>query len=105
LVHADGLARAEPSSFGGRRGGLVSAFAEVSNEQWQLRAGQFFLPTSRENRGDLWSSPYTINFSAWNTWIGEEFRPIGVDLQWRHTTQALNGITLGATAFRGNDTM
>ncbi|HEX7809273.1 MAG TPA: hypothetical protein VF608_11125, partial [Thermoanaerobaculia bacterium] len=71
----------------------------------QLRAGQFFLPSSRENIDSLWASPYTINYSALNTWIGQEVRPIGADLQYRHVTSAGHFITGGATAFRGNDTM
>lgn len=108
-VHAHGIARAEPDSFRGRRAGLVAGFLELHNtsetNRFHLRAGQFFLPTSRENKGDLWSSPYTVNFSAINTWIGQEVRPIGVDLEWRHTTPAFHSLTLGATAFQGNDTM
>ena len=31
-----------------------------------MRAGEFFLPTSRENRGNLWTSPYAITFSTLN---------------------------------------
>ena len=108
-VHAHGLARAEPDSFRGRRAGLVAGYLQLHHtsekDRFQLRAGQFFLPTSRENKGDLWSSPYTVNFSAINTWMGQEVRPIGVDLEWRHTTSGFNSLTLGATAFQGNDTM
>jgi hypothetical protein len=89
--------------------GIVEAHATLRKEfaldELQLRAGWFFLPTSRENRGDNWSSPYTIHFSALNTWIAQEVRPIGADLQYRHTTNVGHAITAGATAFRGNDTM
>jgi hypothetical protein len=99
-AHASGLARREPSRYAGRRGGLVDAYVELHNEHLQLRAGQFFLGTSRENVGPLWSSPYTISFSALNTWIGEEVRPVGVDLQWKPNFY----VTAGATAFRNNDT-
>jgi hypothetical protein len=92
-----------------RESGLVEGYAQAQvergNHRVQLRAGQFFLPTSRENRDQLWASPYTINFSAWNSWIAQEVRPIGADLEWRVTTSSLNRVTLGATAFRGNDTM
>ena len=108
-VHLHGIARAEPSSFKGRSAGLVAGFIELRNtsetNRFQLRAGQFFLPTSRENGGDLWSSPYTVTFSAINTWMGQEVRPVGLDLEWRHTTASFNGLTLGATAFQNNDTM
>lgn len=99
-AHASGLARREPPRYGGKRGGLVDAYVELHNEHWQLRAGQFFLGTSRENTGPLWSSPYTLSFSALNTWIGEEVRPVGVDLQWKPNFY----VTAGATAFRNNDT-
>jgi hypothetical protein len=99
-AHASGLARREPSGFAGKRAGLVDAYVELHNEHWQLRAGQFFLGTSRENIGPLWSSPYTLSFSALNTWIGEEVRPVGVDLQWKPNFY----VTAGATAFRNNDT-
>jgi hypothetical protein len=99
-VHVTGLARHEPSTFGGRRAGLTEAYLDVAGGGFQLRAGQFFLPTSRENKGPLWTSPYTLTWSALNTWIGEEVRPIGADLQWKSEFYW----TVGATAFRGNDT-
>lgn len=105
-LHASGVARHDPS---GEHAGLVEAFADVHVERGldevRLRAGQFFLPTSRENKDELWQSPYTIHFSALNSWIGEEVRPIGVDLQYRHVTGAGHAVTAGATAFQGNDTM
>ncbi|HVG23302.1 MAG TPA: hypothetical protein VND45_04045 [Thermoanaerobaculia bacterium] len=89
--------------------GLIEAHASVRKElgldDVQLRAGQFFLPTSRENRDDDWASPYTIGFSSLNAWIGEEVRPIGVDLQYRHVTSRGPVLSGGVTAFRGNDTM
>ena len=105
-VHVSAAAR---SDVRGEDAGLVEAFVDLRREfafdELQVRAGYFFLPTSKENKDDNWASPYTINFSALNTWIGEEVRPIGVDLQYRHTTGAGHTITGGATAFRGNDTM
>ncbi|HEX9982394.1 MAG TPA: hypothetical protein VGF69_03945 [Thermoanaerobaculia bacterium] len=107
-VHVSGAARQEPEDARGTAAGFVEAYADLravfTRDQIQLRAGQFFLPTSRENRGELWTSPYSINFSALNSWIGEEFRPIGVDLEWRHEF-GVNALTTGATVFRGNDTM
>lgn len=89
--------------------GLVEAYADAraifGNEEIQLRAGQFFLPSSRENKDELWTSPYAISFSALNTWIAQEFRPIGADLEWRHTLGSGHTLTAAATAFRGNDSM
>jgi hypothetical protein len=100
-AHAQVIARAEPSGTQGKRVGAVEAYADFHTERWRLRAGEFFLPTSRENTDPLWTSPYTITFSALNTWMGQEVRPIGADLQFSPSFYA----TVGATAFRGNDTM
>jgi len=52
--------------------GLLEAYVEWRLEtgfghRWTLRAGQFFLPTSRENIGILWTSPYTLTLSALNS--------------------------------------
>jgi hypothetical protein len=99
--HAQGLARHEPSGTEGRKSGLVEGYVELHNETWRLRAGEFFLPTSRENIDPLWTSPYTISYSALNSWIAQEVRPIGADLQYKPNFY----FTAGATAFRGNDTM
>ncbi|MEA2166156.1 MAG: hypothetical protein QOK37_4283 [Thermoanaerobaculia bacterium] len=100
-LHASGVARREQSGAMGKRAGLVEAYVDLHSEHFQLRAGQFFLGTSRENIDPLWTSPYTINFSPLNTWIGEEFRPVGIDLAWRPNFY----VTAGATAFRNNDTL
>ncbi|MBV9493692.1 MAG: hypothetical protein JOZ54_05570, partial [Acidobacteria bacterium] len=35
------------------RVGVTEAFADAGAGAWRLRAGMFFLPTSRENREDL----------------------------------------------------
>ena len=101
LVHADGLARREPSGTIGSKAGLIQGYLDLYNEHWRLRAGSFWLPTSRENIDPLWTSPYTISYSALNSWIGQEVRPVGADLQWSPDFY----VTAGATVFRGNDTM
>lgn len=100
-VHGHGIGRRKGS-------GLIEAYADLQKDfgpnNLRLRAGQFFLPTSRENTDKLWSSPYTISFSALNTWIGEEVRPLGAELQWqRLTSNAV--ITVAGAGFRSNDTM
>ena len=43
----------------------------------KIRAGVFFPPASLENRDAAWTSPYTITYSAINSWIGEEVRVTG----------------------------
>lgn len=75
------------------------------NQQFVLHAGQFFLPTSMENTNAFWESPYTINFSSLNSWIGEEFRPIGLDLAYRYHFDQGDRWTVAATPFWGNDSM
>ena len=101
LLHADGLARNDRAAGEGRRTGFVQVYADLFNERWRLRVGHFWLPTSRENIDPLWNSRYTITFSALNSWVGQEVRPIGADLQYSPNFY----VTLGATAFQGNETM
>lgn len=100
-AHAQILGRAEPSGSRGKRAGVVEAFVDLHGDSWRVRAGQFFLGTSRENTDPLWTSHYAQTFSALNTWIGEEVRPVGVDVQWSPSFYG----SIGATAFRNNDTM
>jgi hypothetical protein len=100
-LHADGVARNNNAAGVGRRAGVVQAYAEVFTDKLRVRAGLFFLPTSRENTDLFWTSPYTLTNSALNSWIAQEVRPIGVDVQYSPNFY----ITGGLTAFRGNDTM
>jgi len=105
-LHASGNIRHDAD---GDIAGVTEAYVELHRDlgldQVRLRAGQFFLPTSRENKDANWASPYTVSFSAVNSWIGQEVRPIGADLEYRHITSAGHAITAGGTAFQGNDTM
>lgn len=50
-----------------------------SRSQHQLRFGSFYPPLSLENGGPGWTSPYTLSYSAINTWLGEEIRPFGAE--------------------------
>jgi len=47
------------------------------------RIGAFYMPVSLENRGVGWTDVYTITPSAVNSWIGEEFRTIGAEIEAR----------------------
>lgn len=94
---------------GGAGSGLLEAFVERSFGDgewhlWTVRAGQFFLPSSRENVDSLWTSPYTLSLSAMNSWIAEEIRPIGVDVAYRKTFPSDHKLQLAATVFGGHDT-
>lgn len=105
FVHGVGRQDAAGSS----GSGLLEAFAErrFGDGEWHLwtmRAGQFFLPASRENVGSLWTSPYTLTLSAMNSWIAEEIRPIGLDLAYTRTFASDHRLHLAGTVFGGNDT-
>ncbi|HZO23209.1 MAG TPA: hypothetical protein VFB37_11975 [Steroidobacteraceae bacterium] len=59
----------------------------VAGYRFRLKAGAFHAPISLENRAAGWESPYTLSYSAINTWLGEELRTIGVEgqLDWLGT--------------------
>jgi hypothetical protein len=71
----------------------------LGEDKIRIMEGAFFLPASRENIDALWETPYTISSSALNSWMGEEFRPIGIDAAYTH-----GSLTAAATVYRGNDT-
>ena len=102
-AHLHLLARDDDA--GARRGklGIPEAYVDANfvpaGGRLRLRAGAFFLPTSRENVDALWETAYTITPSALNSWLGEEFRPVGIDAQYSR-----RGLMAGATIYRGNDT-
>ena len=45
----------------------------------RVKAGAFYAPLSLENQAGGWSSPYTLSYSALNSWIAEELRTIGAE--------------------------
>jgi len=51
--------------------------------RWRVKAGAFFLPASLEHRLAGWASPYTLSASSVNTWLGEEFRVLGTEIEAR----------------------
>jgi hypothetical protein len=53
----------------------------------RIKAGAFYAPISLENRASGWESPYTLSYSAINTWLAEELRTIGLEgqLDWLGT--------------------
>jgi len=102
------IARAESDVTASRDVGVTQLWIEGSSEvaggRLKVRAGTMFLPTSRENVGELWSSPYMISLSALNSWIGEEIRPTGIDADYRYELRPGILLRAGATGFVGNDT-
>ncbi|HWG76801.1 MAG TPA: hypothetical protein VN660_08400 [Steroidobacteraceae bacterium] len=68
---------------------LTQAFAEwrpypLGVWRSRLKVGAFYAPISFENWLVGWRSPYTLSYSAIDTWVGEELRTIGgeYDLDW-----------------------
>jgi hypothetical protein len=55
----------------------------INSIRWRGRIGAFYMPVSLENRGIGWSDVYSITPSAVNSWIGEEFRTIGAEVEAR----------------------
>ncbi len=108
-AYVHGLARLEPSDYEGDTAGLVEAYVEAMARvndvsRFRFRLGLFFPPTSMENTGPLWTSPYTLSYSALNSWIGEEVRVMGLDVSYAHEFASGKDIFWGASVFGGNDT-
>lgn len=63
------------------------SYRPVPKSSWRqsARVGWFYAPISLENRGPLWSSPYTTNPSTINTWVGEELRTFGAEWRWQQS--------------------
>ena len=80
----------------------------VPRSAWRLRGrvGAFHAPFSLENTGVGWTSPYTVSSSAANTWLGEELRTIGAELQATHLggpSGSPHDLGVVAGAFQWND--
>lgn len=107
-VFVHGLVRGETTALDDWTAGVVEAWGEAhftrdSINELRIRAGTMILPTSRENTGEFWSSPYLVSFSAINSWIAEEVRPTGLDLQYRWDNGS-RSFRVAGTAFVANDT-
>jgi hypothetical protein len=77
-----------------------------SRNQQQWRFGAFYPPFSLENGERGWASPFTYSFSAINTWLGEEIRPIGAEWSLRRRLEGLGSgheLRAFAAGFYGND--
>jgi hypothetical protein len=77
-----------------------------SRNQHKLRAGAFYPPLSLENTESGWHSPLTYSYSAINTWLGEEIRPIGVEWSMRRrlgSDGSPQELRVFAAGFYGND--
>ena len=74
-----------------------------SANQQQVRFGAFYPPFSLENGDRGWQSPFTYSYSAINTWLGEEVRPIGAEWSLRRRLGGAHELRAFAAGFYGND--
>jgi len=73
---------------------------------FRARVGAFYMPVSLENRGIGWTDVYSITPSAVNSWIGQEFRTIGAEMEarWRGASRGyLGDFALIGAAYGWND--
>lgn len=80
----------------------------IPHSAWRSRvkAGAFYPEISLENRMRGWGSPYTLSYSAINTWIGEELRTIGAEysLDWLGRSNGHGfDVSFNLAAFGWND--
>jgi hypothetical protein len=77
-----------------------------SATRYRLKVGSFYPRISMENVDPGWSSRYTLNSSAINTWVAEELRSTGAELTISHRPTSLGGahtFSVNLAAFIGND--
>jgi len=80
----------------------------IPHSIWRSRfkLGAFYPEISLENRMRGWGSPYTLTYSAINTWVGEELRTIGGEysLDWLGRSNGHGfDVSFNAAAFGWND--
>src|SRR6185437_2508120 len=76
--------------------GLTEAYLQFrpyprNDLRLRVKAGAFYAPISLENRTEGWASPYTLSYSALNSWVAEELRTIGLEakVDWLGTRRGL----------------
>ncbi|HEY6926797.1 MAG TPA: hypothetical protein VI653_25150, partial [Steroidobacteraceae bacterium] len=47
----------------------------------RVKTGAFYAPISLENRTSGWESPYTLSYSAIDSWLAQEVRTLGAEAQ------------------------
>jgi hypothetical protein len=84
--------------------GLTEAYLQLrpypyAGFRLRVKAGAFYAPISLENRTSGWESPYTLSYSAIDSWLGQEVRTIGTEVQldWLGRRSG-HDFDLGATA-------
>ena len=91
--------------------GLTEAYLQFrpypfAGYRLRVKAGAFYPPISLENRDSGWESPYSLSYSAIDSWLAIEVRTVGIEAQldWLGTRQG-HGFDLGMTvgAFGWNE--
>ena len=83
-------------------------FLPVPRSAWRFRgrAGAFYPPGTLENRSAAWTTPYTLSFSAIDSWYAEELRIVGLEggiERMGRMSGSPNDFSFSAGAFRWND--
>lgn len=92
--------------------GLTEAYIQLRPYPWagyrlRIKAGAFYAPISLENRTSGWESPYTLSYSAIDSWLAQELRTIGTEAQfdWLGTRTGHDfdiGTTVGVFGWNDN---
>lgn len=89
----------------------TEAFVELSPVprsafRFRGRIGAFYPPGTLENRGLAWTSPFTLSFSAIDSWYAEELRVVGAEATLERMgrfASSSHDLALSVGAFRYND--
>ena len=60
---------------------------------WGVQSGVLSVPFSLEHTGPAWTSPYTLTPSALNTWLWDDQRIVGAEVEWWRVVR--NGTRVG----------
>ncbi|MEE1673772.1 hypothetical protein SNR37_003199 [Agarivorans aestuarii] len=74
--------------------------------RWSGRAGIMYPSISLENTATAWATPYTLNASTLNTWVGEEIRTTGIEAKLERLGKFSNSkhnLSLSGMLFVAND--
>jgi hypothetical protein len=95
---------------GNRRVGISESYFQYKplprNYNHTLKVGLFYPQFSLENSDIAWTSPYGNSFSAINSWVAEELRPLGVEWQVKRAGRRYNSphsYTFTVAAYQHND--
>lgn len=92
--------------------GLTEAYLQYkslpsrSGLRMETRAGLLYPRVSMDNVLTAWASPYTLDYSTLNSWIGEEVRHQGIEISVERLGKFHNSnqdFSIGAALIRAND--